>query len=259
LITVITHTDLSKTDTFIVEDDADRRSNQSIPITTAGVALILSLSSAGSLNIGPDALFSNSFKVVKGTSPLKSIEVQKNGVKITDLSRLSYDQFLNKFTANPQPIADGDKSNFDKRITINSPEVTGRSVYPFIFTDEMGLSQSQSQSQNIVAIVGTTVKLVVRVLLNTAGPSGTSGLDPDTGKGTGSMNSSAEIKDQSIGDTKPFATNWKQQISEVNGSIVKYVVRGQNGISDTFSFDSVKSKEEITDLFNNGVAFTKYK
>jgi hypothetical protein len=259
LITVITHTDLSKTDTFIVEDDADRRSNQSIPITTAGVAPILSLSSAGSLNIGPDALFSNSSKVVKGTSPLKSIEVQKNGVKITDLSRLSYDQFLNKFTANPQPIADGDKSNFDKRITINSPEVTGRSVYPFIFTDEMGLSQSQSQSQNIVAIVGTTVKLVVRVLLNTAGPSGTSGLDPDTGKGTGSMNSSAEIKDQSIGDTKPFATNWKQQISEVNGSIVKYVVRGQNGISDTFSFDSVKSKEEITDLFNNGVAFTKYK
>ena len=73
------------------------------------------------------------------------------------------------------------------------------------------------------------------------------------------MNSSAEIKDQSINDAKPFATSWKQQISEVNGSIVKYVVRGQNGISDTFSFDSVKSKEEITDLFNNGVAFTKYK
>jgi hypothetical protein len=253
-ITIIAHTDLStKTYTFIVEDDAGRSSNQSIVITTAGVAPVLSLSSADSLNIGPDALFSNSFKVTKGTSPLKSIEVQENGVKVTDLSRLSYDQFLNKFTANPQPIADEDKSNFDKRITINSPKVAGRYVYTFIFTDEAGLSQSQ----NIVAIVGTTIELMEGVLLNAAGPSGTGGLDLDTGKGTGSMNSSAELKDLGIDDAKSFATNWKQQISGVNGSIVKYIVRGQNGISDTFSFDSVKSKEEVTGLFNNGVAFTK--
>lgn len=253
-ITVAAHTDLStKTYTFIVEDDAGLRANKSISITTVGVAPTLVLVSADSLNIAPDALFSNAFKVTKGTSPLKTIEVQENGVKISDLNRISYDQFLNKFTANPQPIADGDKNVFEKRITINSPLTSGRYVYNFIFTDETGLSQSKS----IVVIVGTNIELMEGILLNAAGPSGTGGLDLDTGAGTGSLNAAAEIRDQGIDNAKPFATNWKQQISGANGSVVKYIVRGQNGISDNFSFDSVKSKEEIKGLFDNGVAFTQ--
>lgn len=253
-VTVTAHADLStKTYAFIVEDDAGLRTTQSIAITTEGVAPTLVLSSADSLNIAPNALFSSSFKVTKGTSPLSTIEVQENGVVISDLDRLSYDQFLNKFTANPQPIADSDKDIFDKRITINSPLTSGRYVYTFIFTDETGLSQSQS----IVVIVGTTAELIEGVLLNAAGPSGTGGLDLDEGQGTGSMNAAAEIRDIGIDNVKPFATNWKQQISGVNGSVVKYIVKGQNGISDTFSFDDVNSKEEISTLFNNGVDFTQ--
>jgi hypothetical protein len=253
-IAVKAHSDISaKVYSFIVEDEAGNKSTKTLTITTIGIAPTLEMKSADSLGLGPNALFSTTFKVTKGSSALKTIEVQENGVKIADLSRVYYDKITAPFTANPQAVLAEDKDAFSKSIIINTPAMTGKYVYTFIFTDETGLSKSAK----VTVSVGNNVETIVGALLNSAGPDGTGGLDLDTGKETGSISATSKLRDEGIDIGEPTATNWKQQVSGVNGSVVKYVVKGKNGVADTFTFAGVTTKEEVASLFAKGVDFTQ--
>lgn len=253
-ITVKAHSDVSvKTYSFVVEDEAGKKETKSLAITTVGVAPTVELKSADSLGLAPNALFSTTFKVTKGSAALKTIEVQENGVKIADLSRLYYDKITQPFTANPQTVLSEDKNAFAKSIIINSPAMTGKYVYTFIFTDETGLTKSSK----VTVSVGSNVEVIVGALLNSAGPDGTGGLDLDTGKETGSTSTTSKLRDEGIDLGETLANNWKQQVSGVNGSIVRYVVKGKNGVADTFTFAGVNTKEEVASLFAKGVDFTQ--
>ncbi len=53
-----------------------------------------------------------------------------------------------------------------------------------------------------------------------------------------------------------MADNWLQQISGVNSTEVKYIKKSANGISELFTFDAIKYKEEIAGLWGNGTPFT---
>lgn len=253
-ITVKSHTDVStKTYSFITEDEAGKKDTKSLAITTIGIAPTIALKSADSLGLAPNALFSTTFKVTKGSAALKTIEVQENGVKIADLSRVYYDKISQPFTANPQTLMSEDKDTFSKSIIINSPSVVGKYVYTFIFTDETGLTKSTK----VTLSVGNNIETIVGALLNSAGPDGTGGLDLDTGRSTGSTNASADIRDEGIDLGETLANNWKQQVSGVNGSVIKYVIKGQNGVATDFTFASVTTKETVASLFAKGVDFTQ--
>lgn len=253
-ITVKSHTDVSvKTYSFVVEDEAGKKDTKSLAVTTVGIAPTIELKSADSLGLAPNALFSTTFKVTKGSAALKTIEVQENGVKIADLSRVYYDKITQPFTANPQTVLSEDKDAFAKSIIINSPAVSGKYIYTFIFTDETGLTKSAK----VTLSVGNNVELISGALLNSAGPDGTGGLDLDTGKSTASTNASADIRDEGIDLGETLANNWKQQVSGVNGSVIKYVVKGQNGVATDLTFAGVTTKETIAGLFAKGVDFTQ--
>ncbi len=252
-ITVKSHSDISaKIYSFIIEDEGGLKSTKTVTITTTGVAPTVEMKSADSLGIGPNALFSTTFKVTKGSSALKTIEVQENGMKIADLSRVFYDKITAPFMANPQTVLAEDKDAFSKSIIISTPAMNGKYVYTFIFTDETGLTKSSK----VTVSVGNNVELIAGALLNAAGPDGTGGLDLDTGKGTGSTSATSKLRDEGIDIGEPLATNWKQQVSGVNGSVVKYIVKGKNGVADNFTFAGVTTKEEIAALFAKGVDFT---
>lgn len=253
-ITIKAQSDAStKAFSFIVEDDAGNKTTKQLNITSNAVPPTVALLTGDSLNVAPSTIISNRFTVTAGSSLLKQIEIKENGTTITTLNRMSYQTLTNVFTANPYPIPTADKSKMDNvAILLETPATAGRYVYTFTFEDEAG----SKVEKKLVAIVGTNVEVIVGALLNAAGPDGTGGLDLDTGKGTGSASTSAEIRDEGIDIGKPLATNWLQQISGINGSEVKYIVEGQNGVTG-FNFENVKSKEEIASLFNKGVAFTK--
>ena len=71
------------------------------------------------------------------------------------------------------------------------------------------------------------------------------------------MDASAELRDEGIDLGATEANNWLQQISGVNNTEVKYIKKGTNGISETFTFDAIKYKEEISGLWTSGTSFTK--
>ena len=94
------------------------------------------------------------------------------------------------------------------------------------------------------------------VLLNSAGPAGTGGLDLDTGNGTGSDDIEAEIKDNGIDTDLPDEDNWLRTISPINDASMRYLRAGENGLSETFTFADISFKEDLPGLYENGIELT---
>lgn len=238
---------------FIVEDVNGNKSTATVSITTNGTPPSIDMMSAPSLTVAPSALAGFTFKVTKGTALLKTVEVLINGVTATDLSRLFYDdQITTPFASNPLPIPTADANGFERKIFVRSPAATGNYKYTFKFTDESGQSVSQE-----VTLIATDLTLLEGVLFNQSGPTGTGGLDLDNGKGTGSTDTKAEIRDEGNNINLPAASNWRQQVSGVNGSEVRYITKGVSGAPADFSFDNVSGKAQIQALWANGEAFTQ--
>jgi hypothetical protein len=243
-----------KSYSFIVTDANGLKGTKSIKITTKGIAPTVKIVGSETVTIPTGTTYVTNWDVKKGTSKLKTVEVLLNDVKVTDLTTLTYGSPTGTvFTANPQAIAAADQDAFLQKIQVKIPATPGTYKYTFKFTDETGLSASQ-----VVTITGgTAVTTKTGILLNQAGPAGQGGLDLDTGNGDiNSDDTNAEIRDMGI-NTNPVATNWKKQIAGVNGSEIKYIKKGTNGIPETFSFENITLKEEIAGLFDKGVAFTK--
>ncbi len=203
---------------------------------------------------GPDSLSNVSggttnlfnFDVTKGSGKIVSVEVQENGVKIADVTRLSFDG--KAFTTNPEtlagPVTDGFTS---KSVGIKLPTAAGRYKYTFIFKDEFGLA---TQKTDYVVNVGTpTTFMKVGALFNQAGPAGTGGLDLDGALGTGSGSLEAEVADLGIDGSMPNASNWKQQIKGVNGTELKVLKKADFDIN--FSLANVKLVDQIAALHTN--------
>lgn len=253
-VTVTAHTDIStKAYSFIVADEKGNSVTKSLNITTVGnPPTITKPTTALNFDIQTDALFTTEFNVIKGSANLTSVEVSINGVKATDLSRIFYGNLQTPFSANPQLIPAADQAALNKDILFRAPSSTGTYTYTVKFIDAIGMSASI----NLIASVGTKVNMLEGILLNQSGPTGQGGLDLDTGAGTGSADTKADIRDEGVVNVIDDGT-WKQQISGVNGSVIKYIKKGQNGIAETFAFSNIKYKEEISPLWANGIAFNQ--
>ncbi|MBK8624659.1 MAG: hypothetical protein IPN86_03475 [Saprospiraceae bacterium] len=172
------------------------------------------------------------------------------------MSRIFYGNLQTPFSANPQLIPAADQAALNKDILFRAPSSTGTYTYTVKFIDAIGMSASI----NLIASVGTKVNMLEGILLNQSGPTGQGGLDLDTGASTGTVTSNpssinAEIRDEGVLNEQTDGT-WKQQISAMNNSEIKYIKKGQNGVSETFDFSNIKFKEQIDPLWSNGKAFS---
>ena len=67
----------------------------------------------------------------------------------------------------------------------------------------------------------------------------------------------AEIRDEGIDLNLALDQNWKKQIAGANGSIIRYLKPGENGLAESFDHDNITFKEVIADLHeNNGAELT---
>lgn len=197
------------------------------------------------LRAGED--FTVQLKGTKTDNDLRTITVQEAGVNIS-LDRLS-------LNANPTLLTGVNVGGFGEfLIAVRAHSDASTKTYSFILEDIEGNKTTRSIA--ITTEIGTNVDLLKGVLLNQGGPMGTGGLDLDNGVSTGSMDALAELRDEGIDLGAPVASNWFQQISGVNSTEVKYIKKGANGISENFSFDAIKYKEDIAGLWGNGTPFT---
>ncbi len=199
----------------------------------------------------------NSFTVnvtgLKGDNPMSTLSIREDGTNVA-LDRIE----IAGITSFGNPISLGLdlKVSFDFKITIKAHTMLTGKTYDFILTDDKG---NLTQKSIVITVTGTPVFVLEGILLNQAGSGNTGGLDLDTGASTGATPSnptsaSAEIRDEGIVNDQTDQT-WKQQISGMNGSEVKYIIKGTNGISESFTFENVKYKEDVASLWSNGTAF----
>jgi len=252
-IGVVAHDDESERSyTYEVADDLGLASEVLVSITTmAQVPIAPSLEYLGvtSFSAAPGSIISIPLNVMAGNRPLSHVAVSEGPDFIEDLSRLSFGD--DAFTSNPHPLDDADKDGFEKNVYITVSDELGAHNYRVFVVD----GNSDGAFVDITITTGTTVDLIEGILFNAAGVTGTGGLDLDDGTGLGSRDIEVEIKDEGIDLELPIAQNWKQQISGVNGSEIRYVIPGQKDVPEGFTFAGVTIKEEVRLAYENGVQF----
>ncbi len=237
--------------TFEVADDNGEVSKKSVDITTVEVQdpLILEYIGSASRVVDGGTLTTAKIKATTGSNQLKEIAVYLDGNLIdppTDLSFAGVD-----FTSNPNPISADYLDGFEENIGFRVPSEVGTYVYRIEVSDIGSTTESQEITFEIVVVpTGTPVTLLEGVLYNREGPVGYGGLDLDNGATTGSSDGNAEIKD--LGGFP-----WRQQIAGVDGAVLQYVIPGENGLGESFSFAGVTFKEDLAAITGNGSAFTE--
>lgn len=187
-----------------------------------------------------------------GTEQLNSIVITEDGVNI-DGARITYPGIDLANTV--QLVPDADQGGFVWDVTIQLHDEPSIRTYEVVVTDKGGLSDGESFNVEVIDPATPLNKELTGILLNSAGPVGTGGLDLDDGIGTGSSDPIAEIKDEGVDIGAPDpAFNWKKQISGVNGCTLKYVDTA--ALPEGWTYDGVTSLEQIAEAWNTGTEFT---
>lgn len=242
----------TKTYAFEVSDDLGLNSEDLVVITTmAQMPIPPTMEYKGnmSFNSAPGSTVSLALNVMAGNRPLTHIAVSEGPDFIEDLSRLTFGETA--FTDNPNPLAAEDQNGFEKNVKIKVSDEPGAHTYRIFVVD----GNSDGAFIDVIITTGTPADLIEGILFNAAGVAGTGGLDLDEGTGLGSNDLDIEIKDAGIDLDQVVSQNWRQQISGANGAKVKYVIAGQNGVIEGFTFENVTLKEEIQSAFDNGTEF----
>lgn len=195
----------------------------------------------------------NGFKLTgtKGSGLLSSIEVRQNDMPV-DAAEIEWDGASMMGMGNPFALTGTEVDGFENvSLFVTLPSEVGVYVYTFILTDEFDLKDTTSYTVTTTTS-GTPIDIREDVLLNSAGPSGTGGLDLDNGMSTGSGSADAEIRDNGINGSSA-AINWIQTISPVNGSTIKYAIANA-GLPENFSFGAVETKEELSGIYDNSTS-----
>jgi hypothetical protein len=252
-VSIEAHADASvKEYGVLVTDDANNTDSDEFDVSTSVLSPTVSIAGDFTAEFDPGVTLRLETTLEKGTYDIASIAVYQGEDLITDLDRLAYKELANKFTSNPYNVLadEVDGGMLDIFLAIQDNE--GTVPYRMVVTDVEG--NSSDFNFEITTIVN--VAEIQGVLFNAGGPQGTGGLDLDNGEGTGSADADAEIRDEGIDLDQPAETNWIQRISGVNGSEIKYLIPGENGLSETFTYEDVVSQQALAELFDNGVDFT---
>jgi hypothetical protein len=187
-------------------------------------------------------------------SPLIGIGVfDVNGDAIA-ANRLWWDDLSNpNWPGNPAAIDDVDQLGFDRTLYIRA-QTAGIEEYLLVISDA-----NDNYVSTFTIDVGTVTPadVLMGVLFNRAGPAGTGGLDLDTGASTGSMDAAAELVDEGIDISLPNAQNWLKRITGGTNTEIKELRPNEGGLLESFTFESITTKEQIAEIWANGIAFTE--
>ncbi len=242
---------ITSTYSFIVTSETGDAATASVSITTISEPPSLTIEGSDTIVTNPGELRGINLNGAAGGANLTTIAVYENEVLIEDLDRLAYG--MTTFDSNPYSLPETDTSELSENLSFRTSDSLGTVNVRVELTDAAG----QTVSAEFVYINGEMVTSLMGVLFNAGGPTGTGGLDLDEGMGIGSSDETAEIKDEGI-DTDLVATeNWRKQISGVNGSVLKALIPGQNGLAEGFDFDGIQFQNSLVTFFENGVDFTE--
>lgn len=156
--------------------------------------------------------------------------------------------------SNPIVLELTESALFDKDLQITSPSASGTYTYKFILTDEFGASSADSTR----SLVGIPLKeLVSKNLYNASRGGSNGGIDLNTGVSTTTISVNADIADSGIDTTILDKTlNWVRQIYGVNGTEIRQIINGKNGVPLVYSYTQTYIQEELVSLFLKGEPFT---
>lgn len=244
VIQVNAHTEIgTRSYRFSVIDDLNEVESVSVEVTTEGTPPALTLNGTASLDLNPGSLNNVNLTAVKGSGAIASIGVTVDG-SVIDIADLAFDGV--DFISNPDALQGDLVDGFTmKALTFRAPMADGSYLYNITITDEFG------QESSVEFTVNIALEMLMGVLFNSGGPIGQGGLDLDNGLSTGTQSTDieAEIKDQGIdGDG-----NWLQLIAPFNGSRMYLMTPGEDGVSESFTFASIQSKEALDALNGSGL------
>lgn len=241
---------------FVVSDDGGESASTSLTITIEAAMDPPTLTAPGgvlALSATAGGLTSISLST---TSPsgadLATLSVYEGGALATGADRFFFggitaaDAFEGSFT-----LTGDDLDGFTEKDLFIRANATSGTVdnYTVEVTDANGLTATLDIT---VTATGTAItETLVGVLLNADGPQGQGGLDLDTGNGNiNSGDAAAEIKDEGIDLAQPTSTNWKGQISPVNGTSLRLLETAN--FPEGFSFAGTQYQEEIQGAYDAG-------
>jgi hypothetical protein len=185
----------------------------------------------------------SAFKVniiaTKGSADLKEVAVYRDDV-LLGVANIKFNGV--DATTNPTSVASFDAAALNWEIEVAGIAQAATHTYRFTVIGEDGLTNSVSV--NVTTSVPVTE--LMGVLLNSAGPAGTGGLNLSNGQGTGSADAAAHIRDNGIDLLLPTATNWRRQIAPANNA--KGVKLRKVAAGTTWA--SIASKGDIVAAFN---------
>lgn len=246
---------------FIVEDENMNTASRDIEINTevTGSGMVepsVELTLGSNAIVDSEVLVSFPIRVLRGDNIIEYIAVLDENLDPIDASRIYLGAVVadDQFTENPMMLSVDDQQGFEKTIYIRSQSGQSIQTYTIVVQDAAVEIGSTEVTINTFpgGISGNPLTTLEGRLLNRAGPSGTGGLDLDSGAGTGSNDAAAEIKDNGI-DGSSLETNWRQRISGANNTTIKQLVPNSNGLSENFTFDSATTDTQLADIWGNGV------
>jgi len=255
-ITVTAQSELDIRDyVFSITDDNGNSDSASLLISTETASAgdgppVVNIGGSGEFTASANSFYSFRVLGATGDNEISIMTILEDG-DIVDPSRLSYDE--TPFDANPFFIPAEDRNSFSTDIVILTPNETATFNYEVILADDFGNENSAFFSIT-TGPTGEVVTLLEGVLFNAAGPVGTGGLDLETGMSTGSSDPLAEIRDEGIDDSA-YDINWIKRIAGVNGTEIRSLFPGQNGLSENFTFTSIEVQEQLPDLWGNAFQF----
>lgn len=175
------------------------------------------------------------------SAPLSKISVFEDGSSITDLNRLRFGTVNDNFTTNPYDLPSEFESVLDTVIYIQAHN-SGTKTYTIVLEDAAGNALSQTFDITI-EVTGTPVTSLSGALYNSGGPTGTGGIDLDTGNGTGSSDASAELRDLGT------AASWAMQFAPISGN-------NANLRSVSVDYNAVSFVEEIVTAYDGGTTIS---
>ena len=210
--------------------------------------------------IAPGETFTVSVDVQTGDSPIQSFTFLVDGTAISNTD-------IGNYYSNAEFQVDGNVETANNPVTLFGAAKEGTVItievvpfnqmdgevrtYTFEAVDDAGNVGTTSLDITVVDPTTPLDATLTGVLFNQAGPAGTGGLDLDTGAGTGSADSGAEIRDLGLDCTIPApGLNWRRQIGTVNGANMVKVDVTQ---VENFSFENVSVKEEIEAAYGTGI------
>ncbi len=244
----------TRTYAVVIVDDAGESSSVAVDITVESTPPTFSLNGPNAITV-PVGLTTIKVSATAGGARLNTISVQEDGVDI-DAARVSTFNGAD-YDANPYTLLEADKDGFTEApLVMNTVTAEGEThSYTITLEDEAGNREIVSFDIT-TEVTGTAITDAFSgILFNRAGPTGTGGLNLITGQGSGSSDPDSHIRDEGVNTDLVPDVNWLQQISGINGSVIK--AADTNTLPEGFSFTNVQFKEEIEGAFDTGLSLTE--